>query len=79
LFVNYFVHNVSATVSYDQKELLDIRIVIIHLKLDEDVLFNESDSKDSGTGPNPRNSQEEETAIQGTLIRVPCETSSASG
>jgi hypothetical protein len=46
LFVTYFVHNVAATVSYDQKELLDIRTVTTHLKLDEDIFFNESDAKD---------------------------------
>ena len=34
LFVNYFVHNVSATVSYGRKELLDIRTAITHLGLD---------------------------------------------
>ena len=34
LFVTYFVHNVSATVSYGQKKLLDIRTVITHLRLD---------------------------------------------
>lgn len=28
LFVTYFVHTVSATVSYDRKELLDIRTAI---------------------------------------------------
>ena len=36
LFVTYFVHNVSATVSYDQKELLNIRTAITHLTLDKD-------------------------------------------
>jgi hypothetical protein len=45
LFVTYFVYNVDATVSYDRKELL-IRTAIIHLKLDEDFFFNESDRKD---------------------------------
>jgi hypothetical protein len=35
LFVTYFVHNVTATVSYDRKELLDIRTAITHLELDE--------------------------------------------
>ena len=34
LFVTYFVHNVSATVSYGRKELLDIRTAITHLGLD---------------------------------------------
>ena len=36
LFVTYFVHNVSATVSTAKKELLDIRTAITHLGLDED-------------------------------------------
>ena len=36
LFVTYFVHNVSATVSYDRKELLNIRAVNTHLVLDKD-------------------------------------------
>ena len=46
LFVTYFVHNVSATVSYDRKELLDIRTAITRLELDEHFFFNESDAKD---------------------------------
>ena len=46
LFVTYFVHNVAATVSFDRKEHLDIRIAITHLELDEDFFFNESDAKD---------------------------------
>ena len=39
LFVTCFVHNVAATVSYDRKELLD-------LKLDKEFFFNESDARD---------------------------------
>ena len=46
LFVTYFVHNVSATVSYDQKELLDIRTAITHPIRDEYFFFNEQDGKD---------------------------------
>jgi hypothetical protein len=46
LFVTFFVSNVATTVSYDQKELLDIRTAITHLELDEDFVFNESDMKD---------------------------------
>ena len=34
------------TVSYDRKELLDIRTSITHLVLDEDFFFSESDAKD---------------------------------
>ena len=45
LFVTHFVHNIAATVSYDRKEL-DIRTAITHLKLNEDLFFNESDVKD---------------------------------
>jgi hypothetical protein len=35
LFATNFVHNVAAAVSYDRKELLDIRTAITHLKLDK--------------------------------------------
>ena len=45
LFVTDFIHNVAATVSYDRKELLDIRTAITDLKLDEDMFFNESYAK----------------------------------
>jgi hypothetical protein len=38
LFVTYFVRNVSATVSYGKKELLDIRTTITHLGLDKELL-----------------------------------------
>ena len=41
-----FVHNVAAIVSFDRKELLDIRIAIAHLKLDKEFFFNESDGRD---------------------------------
>jgi hypothetical protein len=40
IFVTYFVHNVSATVSYGRKELLDIKTAITHLGLDKDFFFN---------------------------------------
>jgi hypothetical protein len=33
LFVTYFVCDVAATISYDVKELLDIRTAITHLEL----------------------------------------------
>ena len=46
LFLTYFVHNVAATVSYDRKELLDIRSAFTHLELDKDLVLNESDVKD---------------------------------
>ena len=46
LFVTYFVRNVAATVSYDQKELLDSRRAITHLERDKYFFFNESDRKD---------------------------------
>jgi hypothetical protein len=36
----------SATVSYDRKELLDIRTAITHLELDKDFFFKESEAKD---------------------------------
>jgi hypothetical protein len=72
-FVTYFVHNVSATVSYDRKELLDIRTAITHLIHTNIVLFNESDAKDllhTRQGPNPRHSHEEETEISVTKVGV---------
>ena len=40
------MHNVAAAISYDRKELLDIRTAITHLKLDKYFFFNESDWKD---------------------------------
>jgi hypothetical protein len=43
LFVTCFIHNVGATVSY---EPLDIRTAISHLKLFEELVFNESDRRD---------------------------------
>ena len=46
LFVTHFVNNFAATVSYDQKELLDRRTEISHLELDEDFVFNETDAED---------------------------------
>ena len=41
LFVTYFVHNVSATVTYGKKELLDIRTAITHLGLDKDFFLQQ--------------------------------------
>jgi hypothetical protein len=46
LFVTCFIHNVAATISYDRKELLDIRTGITHLRLDKEFFFNESDGRD---------------------------------
>ena len=46
LFVTYFLHNVTATFSYDRKDILDIRTVITHFELDQDFFFNKSASKD---------------------------------
>ena len=46
LFVTYFVHNVSATVYYGKKELLDIKTAIIHLGLDKDFFFNKQEAMD---------------------------------
>ena len=45
IFVNYFVHNVSATISYGRKELLDIRTEITHLGLDKDIFNNNNNNK----------------------------------
>jgi hypothetical protein len=47
LFITHVVHNVAATVSYDQKELLDIRTAITHLEMDKSFFFNESEAKDT--------------------------------
>jgi hypothetical protein len=41
LFVTNFVHNVSATVSYVKKKLLDIRSAITHLGLDKDLFLQQ--------------------------------------
>ena len=35
LFLDHFIHNVAANISYDLKELLDIRTAITHLELDK--------------------------------------------
>ena len=43
-FTNYFVHNVSVTVSFDRKELLDLRTAITHFVLD--FFLNVSYTKD---------------------------------
>jgi hypothetical protein len=46
IFLPCFVHNVSATVSYDRKELLGFRTAITDLELDKYFLLNESDAND---------------------------------
>ena len=73
LFVTYFVHNVSATVCFDRKELLDIRTAITHLELDGDFFFNESDAKDL-----LQISDQAQIPIM-DKVRVPCENLSACG
>ena len=55
LFVTYFVHNVSATISYGKKELLDIRTAITHLGLDEDFFFNKQEAQDILQTPDSAN------------------------
>ena len=55
LFVTYFVHNVSSIVSYDRKELLDIRTVITNPVLDKYFSFNELDVKDLLQTPDKAN------------------------
>ena len=40
LFVTHFVHNISATISYDRKERLDSRTEITHLEHYKSFLFN---------------------------------------
>ena len=44
IFVNDFVRNVSATVSYGRKELLDIRTAITHLGFYKDFFNNNNSS-----------------------------------
>jgi hypothetical protein len=64
LFVTYFVHIVSATISYARKEHLDIKTVITHLVLDKDFPSGcEGFTSDTRQGPNPRHSHEKETKI----------------
>lgn len=46
LILTFLVRNVSAIVSYNQKWLLDIRMAITNLHLDEDVYFNVSVAED---------------------------------
>jgi hypothetical protein len=46
LFVTYFVLNVAATISYERKELLDIRTANTYIELDEEFFFNEPDERD---------------------------------
>ena len=52
LFVTYFVHNVSATIFYGKKELLDIRTAITHLGLDKDFFLQQAGR--TGHSPNTR-------------------------
>ena len=71
---NLFVHNVAATVSYDPKELLDIRTVITHLRLDK-FFFNESDGREILQTPDQAQlSLEKETEISrkrsGCLVKI---------
>ena len=79
LFVTYFVHNVDATISYDQKELLHIRTKTTHLELDKDIFFcNESNVKDIMLFPDKSHIHviriKEITWVQ---IMVPCDNLSA--
>jgi hypothetical protein len=82
LFVTHFVHNVAATVSYDRKELLDVRTAITHLELDEGFCFIESDAKDillcQDQGPNPHHQHEDKMEEKGKEGGVPCKNSQMS-
>jgi hypothetical protein len=75
LLATYFVHNVSATVSYGKKELLDIRTAITHLGLDKDFFLQQAGgtgcTSDTRQGQNPRHWQEKETQVQRTQSGVP--------
>ena len=67
--------NVSATVPYGKKELLDNRPAITHLGLDKDFFFNKQDAQDilrtTRQGHHPSYLQEEETQVQRTQSGVP--------
>ena len=77
LFLTYFVHNVSATVCYDRKELLEIRTAITHPVLEEYVFF-ESEGKDLLQTPNKalipvfrrRKRQRSRGRRSGCLVRI---------
>ena len=56
-----FVHNVSDTISYDQKELLEVIF-----------FFNEGFTPDTRQGPHPRHSQEKEKDTLRKKVDVPC-------
>ena len=75
LFITYFEDNVSATVSYGKKELLDIRTAITHLGLDKDFFLQQGGrtghSPNTQQGRHPRYLQEEETQVQRTKSRMP--------
>ena len=94
LFLTYFVHNVSATVSYDRNKLLEIRTAITHLTLKDHFFFNELGERDlfqtpdkalipvipdTRQGPHPCHSHEKETEISRTKVEVPCKDPAASG
>jgi hypothetical protein len=74
--------NVSATVTYDRKELLDIRASITHLLLEE-FIFNESDGKELLQTPDkaliPVIPRWEDTEILWTTVRVSCQDPSPRG
>ena len=74
IVLTYFARNVDATVSNDEKELMDIRTVITHLGLDKDFFFNESDAKDIMLLPDKAQIPViRMKKMQGAEIRVPCE------
>ena len=74
LFVTYLVHNVSATVSYSKKKILNIRTAITHLGIDKDFFLKKARAQgilQGQQGQHPHYMQEEETEAQGTQSGVP--------
>jgi hypothetical protein len=74
-FVTYFVHNVSSTIFYGKKELLDIRIRITHLGLDKYFFLQQAGrtgyTANTRQGRHPHYWPEKETQVQRTQSGVP--------
>jgi hypothetical protein len=74
MILTFFVHKVSAIISYDWKELLDIRTVIINLDFGLGFLLQRvcgtGHTAHPGPGPNPRDSEKEEMALERPTMSV---------
>ena len=70
----YADHNVSAIVSYDSKQFLDMRTAITKLDLDEHFYFNESTAldilltPDKALIPRTRNRKRQKRGRRGTIL-----------